>query len=211
MADKDNPQAGKEGGTPPASGTQTQTTPNQGQDQKPPEGGNKDGQPPKQGADKTTEGKPQGAPEKYSDFKLPEGVSIDKAGLDSFAGLAKDLNLSQEQAQKLVDLQSGMVKTQAASQMAELEATVKTWQEQFKKEVGAKYDEELSFIGKFREQILDAETAQFLKDSRLENHPGLMKAFAKAGRLLREDIPPSGSKSTGEGDIAQALFPSMKK
>ena len=46
---------------------------------------------------------PTGAPESYAEFTAPEGVTYDKDVLAAAAPLLKELNLSQEQAQKLVD------------------------------------------------------------------------------------------------------------
>ena len=50
--------------------------------------------------------KPEGAPEQYAEFALPEGFQVDTAVMDEFKGLAKELNLPQATAQKLVDLQA---------------------------------------------------------------------------------------------------------
>lgn len=44
--------------------------------------------------------KPEGAPEKY-EFVEPEGAKFDSAVLDTFSEVAKELNLSQENAQKV--------------------------------------------------------------------------------------------------------------
>jgi hypothetical protein len=44
-----------------------------------------------------------GAPEKYEDFKLPEGYKFDDAALKDIQGLFKEAGLNQEGAQKLVD------------------------------------------------------------------------------------------------------------
>ena len=47
--------------------------------------------------------KKAGAPEKYEAFKVPDGVQVDEAALKEFEPMARGLNLSQEQAQQLVD------------------------------------------------------------------------------------------------------------
>ena len=54
--------------------------------------------------DQATGDEPQGAPDEYADFTLPEGIEIDPDGLGNLKALAKDLNLTQEQAQKVADL-----------------------------------------------------------------------------------------------------------
>ena len=49
------------------------------------------------------------APEKYDVFKAPEGYELDKAVVEQASALFKEANLSQEAAQKLVDLYSGQM------------------------------------------------------------------------------------------------------
>jgi len=44
-----------------------------------------------------------GAPEKYADFKVPDGYELDKAVAEKISPMFKEMNLSQDQAQKLVD------------------------------------------------------------------------------------------------------------
>ncbi len=59
----------------------------------------------KKPADKPAEEKDQkqeGAPEKY-EFTVGEGVELDTEALKDFEPVARDLNLTNEQAQKLVD------------------------------------------------------------------------------------------------------------
>lgn len=50
------------------------------------------------------ETKTEGAPETYTDYKLPEGYTVDPAIITDANAVFKELNLNQEQAQKLVDL-----------------------------------------------------------------------------------------------------------
>ncbi len=69
-------------------------------------------------SDENKEEKPAGAPEQYEAFKVPEGVTIDETAATEFGTLARELNLTQENAQKLVDYQ---IKFQQA-QNAKLDA-----------------------------------------------------------------------------------------
>lgn len=50
--------------------------------------------------------KPSGPPEKYETWKLPDGYELDAGVSEEAAPLFKELGLSQDQAQKLVDLYS---------------------------------------------------------------------------------------------------------
>lgn len=65
---------------------------------------------------------PAGAPEKYEDFKVPEGVELKGEVLDKATGLFKELGLSQTQAQSLVDFHANQLKALA-------EGPGKLWQE----------------------------------------------------------------------------------
>ncbi|MCV5473515.1 peptidase, partial [Escherichia coli] len=63
------------------------------------EGEKKEGDQP---AEKKEGDKPEGAPEKY-EFQAAEGVELDADALKDFEPVARELNLTNEQAQKLVD------------------------------------------------------------------------------------------------------------
>ncbi|MEW8091242.1 MAG: hypothetical protein AB2784_16620, partial [Candidatus Thiodiazotropha endolucinida] len=58
----------------------------------------------------------EGAPENYEAFNLPEGYSLEGERLDSFTEFAKTNNLTQESAQKAVDLYLSMQKQDAEAQ-----------------------------------------------------------------------------------------------
>jgi len=53
--------------------------------------------------------KAEGAPEDYEDFKIPEGMEASKELVDEFKPVLKDLNLSQEKAQALIDFYTAKV------------------------------------------------------------------------------------------------------
>src|SRR6267378_3348174 len=70
---------------------------------------------PKEGETLLTEGEvkppePAKAPEKYEDFKLPEGVELKGEQLIAAHALFKDLGLPQAEAQKLVDFHTAQMK-----------------------------------------------------------------------------------------------------
>jgi transcription antitermination factor NusG len=71
------------------------------------------------------EQKQEGAPEKY-EFKAGEGVELDTEALKDFEPVARDLNLTNEQAQKLVDaypkILAGVQQRQAEAWQAQTES-----------------------------------------------------------------------------------------
>lgn len=83
--------AGEEGAKPGPEATETKADTKQ-PDAKKPEGSLLDG-----------EREPEGAPEKYEDFKLPDGYELDEKVAAEATKLFKDLNLPQAGAQQLID------------------------------------------------------------------------------------------------------------
>ena len=73
--------------------------------------------PPKEGETLLTEGdkksEPKAAPEKYEDFKLPEGVELKGEQLTAATALFKEMGLPQDAAQKLVDFHTAQMKAAA--------------------------------------------------------------------------------------------------
>ena len=88
----------------------------------------------------------QTKPDTYADFNMPEGVTVDSALLDEATPLFKELGLTQEQAQKLVDFQAKQVQASSQSQVDAFNQLMNDWQEQSRndKEFGGdKFDENI--------------------------------------------------------------------
>ena len=77
--------------------------------------------------DKGKETKPEGAPEKYTDYKLPEGMTLDAETKTQVDGLFKGLNLTQDQAQSLIDFQTARDVAQREATAAAFKQTVEDW------------------------------------------------------------------------------------
>lgn len=149
----------------------------------------------------------QGAPEKYADFKLPEGLSLDKAAMDEFAGVAKALNLSQENAQKLVDLQAKIAKSGADAALSEFEKVTDAWRKATTDLFGSKSDEKRGHAAKAIERFGTPELRKLLDDSKMGDHPEIAKFFVKVGELISEDNPPNGKPGAdGKKSDADAFY-----
>lgn len=185
------------GSNPPANGQEQQTEQKQGQEQKA-EGEKKDD-------------KPAGAPEVYADFTAPEGVELDKDLLAEFTPLAKELNLTQENAQKFVDLAAKIV----TKQFAAMEAQHLQWAEDAKADTeigGDKLAANLALGKKVIDYAGGAALRTVLNDTGLGNHPALIKAFAKLGNLISDDTIERGKSGAADsGDPLAKLYPSMAK
>lgn len=143
-------------------------------------------------------------PEKY-EFKAPEGVEqLDPQALAVFEPIAKELGLSQEQAQKLVDIYPQIQQQQAEAWSKQ----VTDWGDQVKadKEIGG--DKLTASVGqaqKALDQFGTPALREYLESSGLGNHPELVRAFAKVGKMMSEDkiiMPNQG----GQRSAADVLY-----
>lgn len=155
-----------------------------------------------------------GAPEKYADFKLPEGVEIDKSAMEGFLPLAKKLNLTQEQAQELVDFQASQVAHgQKASQEA-WDTMQADWIKAAKtdKEIGGPaFNEHVGYAAKAIKQFGTPELKAALDATGVGNHPEFIRVFAKVGKAMSEDkfhIGGAEAPSTPKS-LAERLFPNQ--
>lgn len=159
-----------------------------------------------------------GAPEEYEAFALPETFKVDDASLGEFKTLAKELNLSQEAAQKLVDmqakLQSGNAQAFSEAQQAIVDKASQDWVKSAKADAeigGAKFDENMSVAKKALDTFGSAELKTLLKESRLGNHPEVIRFMFKAGQAISQDGFVPGRASSAAKDAASVLYGSTSK
>lgn len=153
------------------------------------------------------EQKQEGAPEKY-EFKTGEGVELDTEALKEFEPVARELNLTNEQAQKLVDaypkILAGVQQRQADAWQAQTEewaATVKA-----DKEIGGdKLTANLGVAQRALDTFGTPELKEYLNGTGLGNHPELVKAFIKVGKAMSEDGMVTG-KESGQRSAAEVLY-----
>lgn len=153
---------------------------------------------------------PEGAPESYEDFKAPEGLKYDDQVIDAFKEVAKETNLSQAQAQNLLDKVAPVI---AQRQMAQIAEVSKQWAERSKadKELSADWTRSMADIARVRDRFaknedgsVDPDIAEFMSTP-IGNHPGLLKLLARAGRAFGEADFPRGSTAP-EKDPLAALY-----
>ena len=144
------------------------------------------------------------------EFKMPEGVEADEKTLADFTKVAKELKLSPENAQKLVDIRSAAV-TAAKEQHA---ATVQGWADAVKadKELGGDKLQETLATAKKAIDLGPPELKELLNDSGLGNHPAVVKWAHAIGKALSEDSFKAGSTKPAEKtDTASVLYGSSSK
>lgn len=153
-------------------------------------------------------------PEKY-DLKAPEGFQLDEVLLAEFEPLAKELKLSNEGAQKLVETMMPKIVNQIVeNHQRQWTETVESWVGEIKsdKEIGGdglKSSTEAAekALAKFGTPGLSAllghRTEQNPKGLGLGNHPELVRVFARIGKAMADDtFHNSNSGASGEGKAA---------
>lgn len=154
-------------------------------------------------------------PEKY-EFKTPEGVTLDAEVLGEFEGIAKELKLSQEDAQKVADLGAKLSQKFAASQAKAIEDASSAWVAAVTsdKEIGGeKLTENLASAQKALKAFGSPELTALLDSSRLGNHPEVIRLMAKVGKEISEDRMVTGGAGPQRGDAksaASVLYPDQK-
>jgi len=161
-------------------------------------------------ADKPAEEKDQkqeGAPEKY-EFKAGEGVELDTEALKDFEPVARDLNLTNEQAQKLVDAYPKILAGVQQRQAEAWQAQTEQWAADVKadKEIGGdKLTANLSAAQRALDLFGTPELKEYLNTTGLGNHPDLVKTFVKIGKAMSEDGMVDGSNQ-GQRSAAEVLY-----
>ncbi|MDW2743689.1 peptidase [Atlantibacter subterraneus] len=150
---------------------------------------------------------PEGAPETY-EFKAAEGVELDTEALKDFEPVARELNLTNEQAQKLVDAYPKILAGVQQRQVEAWQKQTQDWAADVKadKEIGGdKLTASLSKAQQALETFGTPELKEYLNETGLGNHPELVKAFVKIGKAMSEDNMVSAG-NTGQRSAAEVLY-----
>lgn len=145
---------------------------------------------------------PPKSPDEYKlDYKLPEGVTVDKEAEKSFLASCHAQGMTNKQVQFVMTKYADILGAQVEAKTATMEQTVaglKTaWGEQF--------DENMTLARKAFAAIADeADRAELQKQG---NNPAFLRMLAKIGANLKEDTPPIGNPlPSGSEDEIQALM-----
>lgn len=149
------------------------------------------------------------APEKY-EIKAPEGVELNATVMGEFEGVAKELGLSQDDAQTFV---SKMAPQIAAAQKAQLETIKAQWTESSRtdKEFGGdKLTENIAVAEKALDAFGTPDLRKLLKETGLANHPEIIRVFYKAGqKISSSNFVAGGGNSDAIKGAAATLYPNQ--
>lgn len=169
-----------------------------------------------------------GAPEKYEEFKAPEhwkdkGLELDPKSIEAAIPLFKELNISQEGAQKLVDFYTGMAEKAADSGVNTMNEMRAEWRDEIKadKEIGHKLPQVKADISKAIDTVLGRELGGKFREA-LDitgggDNPSIVRGLAKFASKFVEGkhVAAGGPSKFGQAapgkpqDAAHALYPHL--
>lgn len=136
------------------------------------------------------------------DFKMPEGVEMDKNAAEQFKAIAAELKMPAESAQKVVDLYA---KLQGEATKA-FSDQVQAWGDEVKadKELGS--TENLAAARKAVDDFGTPEFKSLLNSTGLGNHPEVVRFMSKIGKQISEDAIVRGRQAEKPRDAANVLY-----
>jgi hypothetical protein len=160
-------------------------------------------------------GKPEGAPDEYEDFKVADGVELTEEQVNDIKATAKELDLSQEKAQALVDREVAARKEESESQLQVWRDQNNEWKKAARtdKEFGGeKFDESVVAAKAALRRFGNSELSQVLDDYGMGNHPEVIRFLVKVGNSMKEDSMHNGvGGEQAPTDIADILYPNQGK
>lgn len=151
--------------------------------------------------------KAAGAPEKYEPFTAPEGTALDAAVMTEFETAARELNLPQDAAQKLIDKMAPVMAKQQTAQLEQLRTDWAAASTSDKEFGGDKLTENLGFARKAMDTFGTPELKTMLNDTGLGNHPDVVRFMVRAGKAISEDrIVTGGAPASANRSAAEVLY-----
>lgn len=125
-------------------------------------------------------------PESY-ELELPEGSVVPDGYIEQVAEYAKELGLSQDQASALVARDKSLIDAVQEQHANKMDAQIESWADEYRKEVGDKFDESVKSALKARDRFGDEALATMLEETGLGNHPAVIRFFSAVGKAITED------------------------
>ena len=147
---------------------------------------------------------PEGAPETY-EFKAPEGQAFDQEFLKAYSETAKELNLSQDSAQKLIDRISPVIEQRQFERIQEIREGWEQSSRSDKEFGGEKLYENLGVANQFLKQHGTTELIDILNRSGLGNHPEIIRIFYRAGKAISPRFSARGPSARRKGPGPEEL------
>jgi hypothetical protein len=151
-----------------------------------------------------------GAPEKY-EFTVPDGLKVDATAQTEFEGIARELGLNQDGANKLYAMGAKMVQAQQQAYETAIETQSQQWAEAAKtdKEIGGeKFDASMTVARNALAKYASPELRTLLEQTRLGNHPEVLRLFHRIGSTIADDTLVNAPSAGGSDrrTVASVLY-----
>lgn len=151
-------------------------------------------------------GKPEGAPDKY-EFVAPEGREFSPEVIAAYAEVAKELNLPQAQAQKVIDKLAPVMQAKQEAQLESIRTEWETAAHADKEFGGDKWEESIGIASKAFNQFSSPELRDLLNKSGLYQNPEIIRVFYKVGKEMSVDKVVGGTRAPSGDNDARSLYP----
>ena len=155
-------------------------------------------------AEQTPQEAPAEVPEQY-DFKatIPEGVDMDEAITNEYSEIARSMNLTNEQANKIAGFGIKYGQQIAEAVKSQYNAEVKAWGEAAKAEMGAGFEKTMTTAGAGIEAVEKVVPGirKALNETGAGNRIEIIRAFEMLGQLVQAD---PGKMVNAGGAVPQA-------
>jgi len=151
-------------------------------------------------------------PEKY-DIKVPEGIALSPQQIEKVEVLAKELELTNEEAQWFLDMHADGARDYAAITKQQQEQRTSQWTDQVKKDPelgGARFNESAELAKRAVQKFGTPELIKELQDSGYNNHPELVRIFARIGKMIGNDtlVVPNAQAAVSQKSVEDIIYPS---
>lgn len=148
-------------------------------------------------------------PEKY-EFQFAQGEQVDPKVVEAYSAVAKELKLSQADAQKMLTTMAPAFRQSVEAQQAQ---AVTAWAESSKADKefgGTALEANLAVAKSALEAFGSPELRSLLEQTGLGNHPEVIRLFYRAGKSISQDRLVTGSRNVAApSDPAKTLYPNM--
>lgn len=145
------------------------------------------------------------------DLKLPENTLLSDEAKDEIVSIAKEQGLSQDQAQKVLDLQSEIASEVSDQFTQDFEDQVNSWGEEIKADKDLGGDNLGKNVELAKRAVVAFAGEEFLTEldqTGYANHPRLFKMLTKIGAELQAgDLVLSSAQSNQPKSAAQIMYP----
>ena len=148
-------------------------------------------------------------PETY-DIKTVDGYELMPDTMEAISPILKKYKITQDGAQELANAHMEIMKKQNEANAAFQKNMIADWVKQIKSDSefgGVNFDKNMALARKGLKAVMpgdkegDAALKELLDASGMGNHPAMIKAFARVGKLLKEDSVLDKGKSSGASSV----------